>query len=188
MTTAIALGDQVAVTFLDGSTKQLAVQGIFDSKIFGDYLMNAATFQGTSNPVFDSLIVISAKPSADLSATTTQIKGVVDQFPTAKFQTAGRVHQQPDRSGRHVPQLHLRPARHVDLHRHPRHRDHAAAVGVRAPARARADACRRHDPWPGGREHAVGVRPDRADRRGDGRDAGHRARAGWSCAPCATRG
>jgi putative ABC transport system permease protein len=83
----IAIGDQIGVTFLDATTKQLAVQGIFDSNIFGDYLMNAATFEGTSNPVFDSLIVISANPGADLPATTAEIKAVVDQYPTAKFQT-----------------------------------------------------------------------------------------------------
>ena len=83
----INMGDQVTVTFLDGTTKQLAVQGIFDSKIFGDYVLNRATFEGTSNPVFDSVIVIAAKPGSDPTTTATQIKGVVDQYPTAKFQT-----------------------------------------------------------------------------------------------------
>ncbi len=83
----LALGDMVAVTFLDGSTKQLAVQGIFDSKIFGDYVLNRATFEGTSNPVFDTVIVVASKPGSDPTTTATQVKGVVDQYPTAKFQT-----------------------------------------------------------------------------------------------------
>lgn len=83
----LTIGDQIGVTFLDGSTKQLAVAGIFDSNIFGNYLFDRATFEGTSNPVFDTVIVVSAKPGADLNATATSIEQVVDQYPTAKFQT-----------------------------------------------------------------------------------------------------
>src|SRR6478735_6361315 len=80
----IGVDDQIGVTLLDGTNKELTVRGIFDSNIFGDYVMDRSTFDGSSNPLFDQLVVIASKPGADPTA---EIKGVVDQFPTAKFQT-----------------------------------------------------------------------------------------------------
>ena len=151
----IGIDDQIGVTLLDGTNKQLTVQGIFDSNIFGDYVMDRSTFDGSSNPLFDQLVVIAAKPGADPTA---RDQGRRRPVPDGEVPDPRRVHRQPDRTGRRVPQLHLRAARHVDLHRHPRHRHHAAAVGLRAPTRARADARRRHDTWPGGRQHVCGSR------------------------------
>ena len=82
----IAVGDQITLTLLDGTTKPLTVGAIFDSKIFGAYLLDRATFDGSTNPVFDSLIVVKAQPGQQ-DAAAASIETVVEQFPTAKFQT-----------------------------------------------------------------------------------------------------
>ena len=76
------------MTFLDGTTKQLTVAGIFDSKIFGDYIVRPGDVRRApatrcSTPSSSS----PAKPGSDPTTTAAQIKAVVDQYPTAKFQT-----------------------------------------------------------------------------------------------------
>ena len=83
----IAVGDTIAVTLLDGSTTKLGVRAIYDSNIFGSYIVDRALFAGTSNQVFDQQIVVAAKGGADASATTAEIQQVVDGYPTAKLQT-----------------------------------------------------------------------------------------------------
>lgn len=82
----IDVGQQIGLTLLDGTTKELTVRAIFDSKIFGDFMLDRATFDGASNPIFDSLIVVTAKPGQQ-DAAAASIKSTLEQFPTAKFQT-----------------------------------------------------------------------------------------------------
>jgi putative ABC transport system permease protein len=83
----INVGDPVTVTFLDGTAKPLTVRAIYDSNIFGDYITDRETYTNTSNPVFDLVVVITGKSGVSTATLTTEIKQLVDQFPTAKFQT-----------------------------------------------------------------------------------------------------
>ncbi|MEO5899366.1 MAG: FtsX-like permease family protein [Ilumatobacteraceae bacterium] len=83
----VKVGDPVTITFLDGTTKPVTVQAVYDSNIFGDYITNRAMYTNTSNPVFDAVVVVAQKPGASTSAVTAEIKQIVDQYPTAKFQT-----------------------------------------------------------------------------------------------------
>jgi putative ABC transport system permease protein len=83
----IKVGDPITVTFLDGTTKPVSVRAIYDSNIFGDYITDRATYANTSNPVFDAVVVIAQKSGASTSAVTAEIKQIVADYPTAKFQT-----------------------------------------------------------------------------------------------------
>ncbi|MFT3852671.1 MAG: FtsX-like permease family protein [Ilumatobacteraceae bacterium] len=82
----LAVGDTIVVTLLDGTSKELAVGAIFDSKIFGAYILDRSTFDGSSNPVFDSLVVITAEPG-EQAAAEAAIEPIVEQYPTAELQT-----------------------------------------------------------------------------------------------------
>ena len=83
------------MTLLDGTTKTLTVGAIFDSKIFGDLAGRPGRRStGSSNPVFDSLIVVKAA-TRQQDAAAASIETVVEQYPDGEVPDPRRVHRQP---------------------------------------------------------------------------------------------
>ncbi|MEO5724200.1 MAG: FtsX-like permease family protein, partial [Ilumatobacteraceae bacterium] len=81
------VGSTVDVSFLDGTTKVVTVRGVFDSRGFGNYIVDRNLFKGTPNQVFDRQILVTRKPGVSDAAATAAITAVADGYPTAKVET-----------------------------------------------------------------------------------------------------
>ncbi len=83
----LKVGSPLSVSFLDQSTATLTVAGIYDSKAFGNLLVDRTLFDGRGTTLFDVQIFAQTKPGVSDAAATTAVKTVTDQYPTAKVQT-----------------------------------------------------------------------------------------------------
>ncbi|CAN0152032.1 unnamed protein product, partial [Phaeothamnion confervicola] len=81
------VGDPIEVRFLNGTTKTLRVEGIFDSEVFGNQMVDRAVFDGTGQPLFDAFVFADRVEGVSAGESESAIKSIVDKYPTAKFQT-----------------------------------------------------------------------------------------------------
>ena len=82
----LALGSTITASFRSGSTKPLAVVGIYDSKAFGNLIVSPALFADTGMVLQDGQVLVKAKPGVDLKVAEASIKAVTAKYPTAKLQ------------------------------------------------------------------------------------------------------
>ncbi|MCU1504010.1 MAG: transporter substrate-binding protein [Ilumatobacteraceae bacterium] len=84
-------GDVVQVGFLDGTTTQLTIRGVFDDKnagvLSGNFIADRQLAATTGVDVFDAQIYIVRAPGVSDAQATAAIESVVKNFPSAKFQT-----------------------------------------------------------------------------------------------------
>jgi putative ABC transport system permease protein len=75
------------VVFLDQSTTTVKVAGIYDTKTFGNLIVDRALFDGRGNSLFDAQIFVQSKPGVSEKTATAAVKSITDKYPTAKLQT-----------------------------------------------------------------------------------------------------
>ena len=154
---------------------RLTVRGTYEDRgqLFGDVLVPDATLRERFGARTVLAALIASAPGASEDQVRAELAGLLDRdFPTLEPQTRDGVHRLAGRPGQPDPLRLLRAARAVGDHRPVRHRQHARAVGLRAHARARAAARRRHLAPPDPAD-----RPRRGDHHGgDGRGARRRDR------------
>lgn len=83
----LTVGSELAVSFLDQSTATLKVAGIFDTKTFGNIIVDRALLDGRGASLFDVQIFVQSKPTVSEADATAAVKAVTDKYPTAKLQT-----------------------------------------------------------------------------------------------------
>lgn len=84
---ALAVGDRVRVRFLDGSTRELTLQGLFDAPTVGNLIVDRAVFEGTGTPLFDVGVFVQRGAGVSEAAATAALTELVDGYPSAKLQT-----------------------------------------------------------------------------------------------------
>jgi putative ABC transport system permease protein len=82
----VKVGSVYDVKMLDGSTLQLTVAGVFDSKLFGNLIVDRTLFDGSPVPLFDVSVFVRAEGGVT-SANTGALKKVTDTYPSVKLQS-----------------------------------------------------------------------------------------------------
>lgn len=80
------VGDTIDVKLLDGGEKALKVAGVFDTQIFGNYIVDREIFDGSSVPVFDLGVFVRTEGGVS-SGNTEKLQAVVDGYPSLKLQS-----------------------------------------------------------------------------------------------------
>lgn len=83
----LGVGSELSVSFLDGSSTTLKVAGIFDTKTFGNIIVDRTLFDGRGATLFDVQIFVQSKPGVGEADATAAVKAVTTKYPTAKLQT-----------------------------------------------------------------------------------------------------
>ena len=81
----VKIGDTATVVLRDGQPRQLTVQGIYDSNLFGARIVSRQLFQGTDTALFDFSVFVKAR--GDLAATQRTLDTIVAKTPIAKLQS-----------------------------------------------------------------------------------------------------
>lgn len=82
----LSVGDVYDAKLLDGKELQLTVQGIYDSKVFGNFIVDRAVFTGSPVPIFDLGVFIRTADGVT-AANSAAIQAVVDDYPSVKLQS-----------------------------------------------------------------------------------------------------
>jgi putative ABC transport system permease protein len=82
----VGVGDTYDAQLIDGTPLQLKVAGIFDSKLFGNLIVDRTIFDGSPVPVFDLGVFIRTSDGVT-AANTAAITAVVDKYPSLKLQS-----------------------------------------------------------------------------------------------------
>ncbi len=82
----LAVGDVYDAKLLDGKELTLTVQGIYDSKVFGNFIVDRSVFDGSPVPIFD-LGVFVRTPGGVTESNSAAITSVVDGYPSVKLQS-----------------------------------------------------------------------------------------------------
>ena len=82
----VVVGDTFETKSLDGTERTLTVQGIFDSDIFGNFIVDRSLFDDSPVPLFD-LGVFIATPGGVTEENTAAIQAVVDGYPSLQVQS-----------------------------------------------------------------------------------------------------
>ncbi len=83
----IAVGDQVKVTLFTPDEITLTVVGVFDSKIFGNYIVDRSLFD--SAPILLQNRAMYINLTNDGNAARAALQAVTDKYPTVKLQSRG---------------------------------------------------------------------------------------------------
>ncbi len=83
----IAVGDKVKVTLFTPDEITLTVVGVFDSKIFGNYIVDRSLFD--SAPILLQTRAMYINATNDSSAARAALQAVADNYPTVKLQSRG---------------------------------------------------------------------------------------------------
>lgn len=85
----VGVGDTIATTFLNGTVKDLRVDGIYaDASLAGDYLISLATAESVSDgPATDFFIPIKLAEGADIAQAEESIATALASYPQAKVQS-----------------------------------------------------------------------------------------------------
>ena len=81
-----AVGFSYDIKMLDGTTKQLKVAGVFDSKLFGNLIVDRTLFDGSPVPLFDISVFVHANGGVT-PQNTAALQKVTDTYPTVKLQS-----------------------------------------------------------------------------------------------------
>jgi putative ABC transport system permease protein len=92
-----AVGSTYDVKMLDGTTKQLKVAGVFDSKLFGNLIVDRALFDGSPVPLFDVSVFVRAADGVT-KANTAALMKVTDTYPTVKLQSRSQFIEEQSKS------------------------------------------------------------------------------------------
>jgi putative ABC transport system permease protein len=82
----VTLGSVYDVKMLDGTAKKLRVAGVFDSKLFGNLIVDRTLFDGSPVPLFDISVFVQANGGVTAQNTVT-LQKVTDTYPTVKLQS-----------------------------------------------------------------------------------------------------
>ena len=82
----LLVGDVFDAKLLDGTELQLTIQGIYDSDVFGNFIVDRAVFDGSSVPIFDLGVFIKT-PGGVTAENTAAIEAVTDTYPSVKLQS-----------------------------------------------------------------------------------------------------
>ena len=82
----LEVGDVISTQMLDGAQHDLTVEGIFDSDVFGNLIVDRALFDDSPVPLFDLGVFIKAEGGVT-EANTAALQEVIDGYPTAKLQS-----------------------------------------------------------------------------------------------------
>jgi putative ABC transport system permease protein len=82
----LAVGDVYDAKLLDGTALQLTIQGIYDTKVFGNFIVDRSVFDGSPVPIFDLGVFIRTADGVT-DANTKAIQAVVDTYPSVKLQS-----------------------------------------------------------------------------------------------------
>ncbi len=82
----LLVGDVLDAKLLDGTQLQLTIAGIYDSDVFGNFIVDRTIFDGSPVPIFD-LGVFIRTPDGVTEANTAAIQAVVDTYPSVKLQS-----------------------------------------------------------------------------------------------------
>ncbi|MBI4934456.1 MAG: ABC transporter permease [Actinobacteria bacterium] len=82
----LEVGDVISTQMLDGAQHELTVEGIFDSDVFGNLIVDRALFDDSPVPLFDLGVFIKAEGGVT-EANTAALQKVIDGYPTAKLQS-----------------------------------------------------------------------------------------------------
>jgi putative ABC transport system permease protein len=83
----LQVGSPIEASFQDGSTRTLAVAGLFDSDAFGNLIVSRSLYQGQDLPLFDAQILVSTADGVSEADAEAAIRTVTDNYPTSKVQT-----------------------------------------------------------------------------------------------------
>ena len=81
----LKLGDTVRVTLFTAQERVLTVAGFFDSKLFGNYIVDRTLFEAA--PILMQNRAIYINVATDNAATSAALVSVADGYPTAKLQS-----------------------------------------------------------------------------------------------------
>ena len=135
------------------TTLHLKLRGIFDppkgGSPFGDVTISTQRFDREYPNPQNVFAFVNIAGGVTAANTARAHRRRSRTFPDAKIQTKARVQEAPGAGINTAAQPALRAALALDHHQPVRDREHARADGVRADARARDAARRRHDAPPG---------------------------------------
>ncbi|MFN8020797.1 MAG: FtsX-like permease family protein [Acidimicrobiales bacterium] len=83
----VQLGDEVSVILQNGDTKQLTLDGIFDSEDFGNLIVARDLFAGQTTDQYDVQVLVQSADGVSTAAAQAAIDEVAKNYPTAKVQT-----------------------------------------------------------------------------------------------------
>jgi putative ABC transport system permease protein len=83
----LALGDTFQATLLDGTTKQLTVDGVYDADDFGDLIVSRELFADQHSDLFDLYVWGKNAPGVSDDEVEAAIRTVTADYPTSKVQT-----------------------------------------------------------------------------------------------------
>ncbi len=82
----VGVGDVYDVKMLDGTTMNLTIAGVFDSKVLGNLIVDRTIFDNSPVPIFDIGVFVKADGGVT-AANTAAIRAVADTYPTVKLQS-----------------------------------------------------------------------------------------------------
>ena len=82
----LLVGDVYDAQLLDGTPLRLTIQGIYDSNLFGNFIVDRTVFDGSPVPIFDLAVFIKTADGVT-EANTKAIQAVVDTYPSVKLQS-----------------------------------------------------------------------------------------------------
>jgi putative ABC transport system permease protein len=84
----VGLGDTIGLTFIDGTSANLVVQGIYrDDDLAGDFVISTERHEATGVDQFDFSIYVAKAPGVSDAAAAAAIASVSDEYPTAELQS-----------------------------------------------------------------------------------------------------
>ena len=167
----VTTGDTVSLRLTRGALT-LGVRGVYRNEnfigIFGQsipIIVSGGVVDVGAGTTQDTVVLVSAKPGEYQAARRSMERALGDDFPEHQRADPFGVPRRAARHRRPVPHRVGRVARLVGDHRHPRHHQHAGALGVRTHPRARAPAGRRYVASGDSAHGALGVGRHRRRRR-----------------------
>ncbi|MEK7423069.1 MAG: FtsX-like permease family protein [Actinomycetota bacterium] len=80
-------GDTVTVVLQDGTPRDLAIVGVFDSHDFGNLIVSRELFAEQDTDLFDVQVLVQSAPELSTEQAEAAIRTVTDRYPTSKVQT-----------------------------------------------------------------------------------------------------
>ena len=169
----VTTGDTVALRLSRGALT-LRVRGVYRNEnfigIFGQsipIIVSGGVVDVGAGTTQDTAVLVAAKPG-EYEAARRSMERARRRLPEHQSAHTFGVPRRAARDRRPVPHRARRAPCAVGDHRHPRNREHARALGLRAHPRARAPAGRRYVAARGPTHGAMGVGGDRRGRRDRG--------------------
>ncbi len=83
----VRLGDPVKAVFLDQTSRDLTLVGVFEQEDFGSAIVDRGLFAGQALDQFDIQVLVRSAPGTSASQAEAAIRTVTDGYPTSKVQS-----------------------------------------------------------------------------------------------------